>query len=1122
MVSEQAINIDLKAMNEQAPQSAGPMGRLARISNGVAKKFLGDSIRVSKRPGSTSLSTTTYANGAATTSPSDPRLLASWNEQLFMIGGTTPYVYSEARERWERTSLAYTSAPSFYTTPPSIATQTLSKRPLYDASSTAYAPDVASVGDVLCYVLTDSVTGTKAVLVDREGVQIRAPFSPFGTRIAKVVSDGAQFWIFSQSTGNTSTFIQVVSTDGTIVANSSVSWGGVARTLWDVGLQSALGVVYLVTSTGATTTMFTMTYASGVITPSAAFTPAIDSTGGIARIEDTFGGNGFYIGTVNAGTDVICYELDAAGAITHTYATAATGSVWGNLTGFVVNSSFDLKIAVSALADNTATPSKAAIDNFTVVASLPRAGGLVSSTHLGIAVVSRAYVDENGVWRVVTHYQDIASVITSGSLAAPVTSTDGSYTGAQPTFFVLDISPLTPSVVGQLETGSAYGFYATSRNSVYFRPWHLSSFATTTTDGIQHVPLGYLSTQYIIPGGVFFVSTTGIADFRVSERVGKSVVTSDGLMIPGLQADVFDGATVTDWGLQLAPVIVSITRTAGGSMNQLETYYYVAVYEWTDARGNLHQSPLSSVFTGPSMNPGDGSFTLVIENLRTTTKANVYIAIYRTFSPTFTDTSGIQLRRVGVAANVPTANTVTFVDTISDQNASTGQDCYSQPLDTSAGVALDYFAPPAFSKGAAFDGRAWVIGYDGAIWFSFAKVESLGFAFNPYFRILLPTTATPVDIAPLDSRLAVFCDDGTVWSIPSGNLPNPTLTTGALPTPEQIPATAGATSASLLTPSGVVYGAVSGAWLMDRGMSSRFIGAPVVDEISADVQVTDIYVDTYQRVYFTLGTDGDVGTLSTVLVFDLISNCWYKWEMPSTSLASTVWKGRFAFADAFGVVRVMDPDESTSFTDDGAAILSEYELASVSFASVNGYESCWQVQFYGQWKGSHQLVIDLDYDQSDVVEETFTQPVGEDPGVYRFEVMPRRIDCQAIGMTFSDAFSFPILGTLASAVLGAGWELTLTDPADLANFAAGSTYSSSQDGTTVNAGSFTVTAIDLLAETMTVTANLGWAPAALQTFYAATASIVPGDSFALEAIGVLVGVESGLGRIPPTTRRIAP
>ncbi len=1037
---EQAININFKAMNEQSPDSLGPMGMMSRIENGIAKRFYGEDLRVQKRPGSTSLTATTYAAGSVTTSPEDPKLLSSWRDQLVLIGGTTPYVYSDELSRWERPSYPFATTPS-------IAPQTLTRRPLYNGNAKTYAPDTAAVGNVLCQVLSDSTLGALITFVDADGVQIRAPFAATGTAIAKATSDGAQFWVFSQTSSHDNTYVQVFDTNGAQLATTTLAWGA-SRTRWDVGYQAIDGLVWAVTDVVGTTSFVTMTYAVSTITVVTNVAPAINSTGGIARLEDLQGDTSMYIVAVNGSNDVAGYQLSSVGAITHTYTIAAgVAGYIGNATGFVVNGSFDIRVAFSVLVDNTSyviTPATTAINNKTHIYNVTFAG--VSSfrkTMLSLAVVSRAFVDADGTWRFVAYYQSMGCAVTA-TAPGGATIRDVSYLGAQPSFFVVEFSATVPTVVGQFDLGAAYAFYATSRNSVVFNPWHISSVATDS-DNVQHVALGYLGTQQVFGdtlagfGVAGFASLTGMFDYLISQRVGRALSTSDALMIPGEQAVVFDGTQFTEWGLHLAPEIIDLVFGSGGDLTVGEIYTWVFVYEWKDAAGNVYQSAPSE----PRQVPVNiyNQFTFTISNLRTTLKGGVSIVGYRTFSPTLTGTTaGVELRRVGSVTNSPTADSSTFDDTMSDQAVAVGQLLYTQPLNTNAPVALEFFPPPAFSKGVSFGDRQFVIGYDRAIWFSFQKTEGLGYAFNPFFRILLPTAANPVDIVPLDGRMAVFCDDGTQWSFPAAGLPNATLTQGAIPTPEQVPATAGATSSAVLTPLGALFGAITGPWLMDRGLQSKFIGAPVVDEVDATNQIVAINTDAYQRVYFAIGANGNLGTDSTVLVYDLISNCWYVWELPENVYATATWKGRFAFVDGAAVVHVMNTDESTDFTDDGDAILSIYEMAPVDFAgNVNGYESVWQVQYLGQYFGPHTMTIQIKYDISTSVSETFTQAVTTNPGVYRYEFMPTKIDCQAIALTFSDSF-----------------------------------------------------------------------PGA------------PGNSFSLEAIGVLVGVESGLGRLPPTTRRIAP
>lgn len=1106
---EQSINVDLLPMNQQAPASMGPTGRVDRVVNGVVRKFLGggsgNRLSIEQRPGSTSLNATTFSNGSLALSPSDPRLLASWKDQLLLIGGTTPYVRSEARDRWEALSSVYLTAPS-------VALQTITKRPLYNASNIAYAPDAASVGDVLCDIVMDSVLGARVTLVDADGVQIRAPFAPAGTARAKVVSDGTHFWVFSQASALTSTSIQVIDTDGHTLASASIAWGA-ARDKWDAGFQSTTGATYLATPTGATLTVSYSTYAAGVITTTS-FAPAIDASLGVARIENTRGGTRIYVACVNAASDVTPYEITSAGAISNTYGVVAATAVGvNNITGFVSNSSFDLKLAISVPANNTAVPSTAALNNFILVGTATYAGGTGTVTQRSLAVVSRAFVDDIGTWRVVAYYQSTAC---SNTAAPP---SDVSQLGAQPTFFVVDISGAVPAVVGQFDTGFAYAFYASSRNSQQFYPWHLSSVAADAS-GVQHIPLGYLGAETALAGGGFTLATfsalTGIEDVRISARVGKPVITGDALMIPGLQADFFDGTVVAEWGLHLAPEIVSVTFSAGGGLNPAEIYTWVAVEEWTDAQGNLHQSSLSAPWQQVVVSGGsNGTATITIACDRVTAKTNVSFAIYQTYSPTLTgNTPGVLLRFVGRVANNLLANTVTFTAATTDAQTASGAECYSQPLDTSAPVALDFQPPPAFSAGAVADGRVFVIGYDRAIWFSFQKIEGQGIAFNSVYRMVLPTAANPVAIVAMDTRIIVLGDDGTTWTADMGNLPNATLSSGAIPTLQQLPATTGATAAAALIPAGAIYGALSGVWLMDRGLTSRFIGGPVLDEVDALTQIQDIAVDSAQRVFFTLAAGGIPGNESLVLVFDLIAGCWYVWDMPAVVYASTTWRGQFAFADAAGVVHVMDDPASSTYADDGAEIPYSIAISSMAFGGPSGWQRLWGETIFGQWKGPHRLRVAFTYDNEVAASETFTMPVGVDPGTYRFEVRQEKQKDIAVAMTLSSNYDWPTLATILSAT---ATRMVLDDVTTLA---VGTRYST-QAAAVLDAGAFEVASIDLATRTVGYVASGGWVPTVGNLIVNETSSLSPGNSFTVESVQLRIGTKPGLGRLP-TQRRIAP
>jgi len=63
-----------------------------------------------------------------------------------------------------------------------------------------------------------------------------------------------------------------------------------------------------------------------------------------------------------------------------------------------------------------------------------------------------------------------------------------------------------------------------------------------------------------------------------------------GLVISGGTPAVYDGTQIAEIGYCWWPEIMSLAGTTGGSLAEGEVYSYTAVYEWRDARGQVHQS----------------------------------------------------------------------------------------------------------------------------------------------------------------------------------------------------------------------------------------------------------------------------------------------------------------------------------------------------------------------------------------------------------------------------------------------------------------------------------------------------------------------------------------------------
>jgi hypothetical protein len=368
----------------------------------------------------------------------------------------------------------------------------------------------------------------------------------------------------------------------------------------------------------------------------------------------------------------------------------------------------------------------------------------------------------------------------------------------------------------------------------------------------------------------------------------------------------------------------------------------------------------------------------------------------------------------------------------------------------------------------------------------------------------------------------VLCANGTAWTFPISGLPNNTLTTGSLPQPEQLPFTTGTTGAALMLPIGAVYADQRGAYLMDRGLSDQYLGAPVDDEITNNLEVIDIAVDREQRVYFTLGIGGAGGTSSKILVYDLIVGCWYTWTVPIAPVVAGSWKGKYVFADVSGqpAVWVLDDDEDSTFTDNGAAIITTVSLSSMSFGGPNGFEALWGGEYFGQYEGPHMMNIAFTYDNDTTPAQTLVEPVGTDPVIYRYEFRQDQRKNAAVAVTFEDSFTWPTLATITSnaAFPGTPTQGYALKVSDTSPFKVGDTYRTFV-GTTLDAGTFTVIAVNAAANRIYVQTADGWAPINARAISYNTDSLLPGNSFHLEAVTLRVGVKTGMDKLP-TNRRV--
>jgi hypothetical protein len=489
--------------------------------------------------------------------------------------------------------------------------------------------------------------------------------------------------------------------------------------------------------------------------------------------------------------------------------------------------------------------------------------------------------------------------------------------------------------------------------------------------------------------------TTGVV---TTEQSGVDLVTFDmaaktryctaelgGLTyIAGGQLRCFDGLFCFEAGFAVFPQVPSLAAAAGGSVD-VGTHQFVAVYEYTDAQGNVHRSAPS--FAG-SITIGAGNQTV------NATISKLSISNRDAEDPVYTPPA-VRLMLYGTPVNSPIfyrldtpadapANSI-FNDTPSAFPAVTMADAtmITLPQLYTAGGVLANYPPPSCHVVAVHQDRLFVISSeDGTIWYS--KQYTVGEApgFNDALQFRVPSSLIPTALASLDDKLIVFTATG------------PFVVTGSWPTDtgqglnisiDRIPSDVGATDwrSVLVTGAGVFFGSAKGIMLLTRALEVVYVGKDVESWTSTYSDIVAAYQPASKNEARFVVDDASKSPRSQELVlnhrnktqaspfgtwstFDYVGAGW-----SNTGFISAIVVNGTAYKFVAGGGNLV-AESSSSFDDSGAWITVIVETANIWPFGRLGFMRCRTASFRGTYKGQHNLKIDLAYNGDDAFTESTT------------------------------------------------------------------------------------------------------------------------------------------------------
>lgn len=455
---------------------------------------------------------------------------------------------------------------------------------------------------------------------------------------------------------------------------------------------------------------------------------------------------------------------------------------------------------------------------------------------------------------------------------------------------------------------------------------------------------------------------------------------------------VYDGVNVRDLGFSDFPErIYSLTAGTGAAAGSMSdgTYSYKAVYEFTDATGRVYRSTPSAA---SSVTLSAGGTTQKV------TVALLYPVFfsYSTGAPYASLTVTIALYRTTNGGSVYYRTPLTSgVDTTSDANLTDNQILYTE------GGYIDNAWPGACAFQAARRDRLFYVPADDrtAVWYSKPLGEGVGIEFTDGYYVRTETGGDVTGLAVLDDKVLVFKANQVRYF--GGDGPN-AFGIGEWTPDYLVTDDVGCTDARSIveTQVGVFFLSAKGLYLLDRGLQTVFVGAPV-EQLTKGSTITAAVADTHsQRVYFALDQGG-------LLVYDQFVQQWAQWS-GITVKGMAMWNGALTILDHSG--GLWKYAEGT-FVDGTDGVPLRIETPWYKVSNVAGYQRVWEVDIVGRLSPvtGNDLHVDFlyDYDDTTVVQTVDASQTDGHSGDVLVRIKPSRQKCTAMKMVIRQDATAP-------------------------------------------------------------------------------------------------------------------
>ncbi len=475
-------------------------------------------------------------------------------------------------------------------------------------------------------------------------------------------------------------------------------------------------------------------------------------------------------------------------------------------------------------------------------------------------------------------------------------------------------------------------------------------------------------------------------EYRMDDTMPlRSAEMGEALYWAGGFVGAYDGARAMEAAFFLNPEIWTLTPSAaGGSLTVSTTYTYRVFYVRRTVGGKKIIS--GAVQKTAATGVADTRIVLEIETIAqlVSSTANHYdnIEIYRGIG----DSPGVICRLVGTVVTLPTQDTITHNDDMSDATLA------SQPQDYLSGTPMENqnYAPMACSAMALINGRVWINQYDddNLVLFSKERLTGEPLAFAGENRLVLQAGSGPVvAFGQMGDDTVIFREREIL--VVAGRGPDNTGGDGQYDDPVLVSSDVGCINPESVvnTKMGVYFESHRGIMLLTREGMVEPIGAEVIG-YRTDVIKKAVASAKEAEVFFV--------TNNRTLLYDSDAKAWGTWTIPGDH--ACLWQDRVTiYRASTGKVYA----ETTGYLDEATAYTFKLVSAWIPIEGLNGAERIRRALVQGVLRGDHRAQVWFAYDFIDTWYGPFTWTRIASSS-YNFTIHPGRQRVTAIKVKFQD------------------------------------------------------------------------------------------------------------------------